>query len=93
MGDGDWNYHGTPLANGIGYADNNRYLTSDYYASGAPLSGYDWSGSSYSFSSENYEWYHDLADPKGDANIERYQAMSGGTIPCVACGSTSIRVG
>jgi len=72
MGDGDWNYHGSPLAKGIGYADNNRYLTSDWYDSyGAPLSAYRWSGSSYSFSSERYEWYHDLPDPKGDASIQR----------------------
>jgi len=73
MGDGDWNYHGSPLAKGIGYADNNRYLTSDWYSSPywAPLSGYRWSGSSYSFSSEKYEWYHDLPGPKGDANVLR----------------------
>lgn len=73
MGDGNWNYHGSPLAKGIGYADNNRYLTSDwYYSYGAPLSGYCWSGSSYSFSSEKYEWYHDLPAPKGDANVLRH---------------------
>ncbi|MDV4342317.1 VWA domain-containing protein [Methanoculleus sp. YWC-01] len=70
MGDGDWNYHGSPLAKGTGYADNNRYLTSDWYSYPywAPLSGYPWSGSSYSFSNERYEWYHDLPDPKGDAS-------------------------
>ncbi|MCC7554933.1 MAG: VWA domain-containing protein [Methanoculleus marisnigri] len=70
MGDGDWNYHGSPLAKGTGYADNNRYLTSDWYSYPywAPLSGYRWSGSSYSFSNERYEWYHDLPDPKGDAS-------------------------
>ncbi|PKL55809.1 MAG: hypothetical protein CVV35_07965 [Methanomicrobiales archaeon HGW-Methanomicrobiales-6] len=72
MGDGNWNYHGSPLAKGIGYADNNRYLADGGYDSyGAPLSGYYWSGSSYSFSSEKYEWYHDLPDPKGDANVQR----------------------
>nr|WP_303716982.1 VWA domain-containing protein [Methanoculleus marisnigri] len=72
MGDGNWNYHGSPLAKGIGYADNNRYLTRDwYYSYGAPLSGYCWSGSSYNFSSEKYEWYHDLPAPKGDANVLR----------------------
>jgi len=72
MGDGDWNYHGSPLAKGIGYADNNRYLTSDWYDSyGAPLSAYRWSGDSYSFSNERYEWYHDLPAPKGDANVQR----------------------
>ena len=72
MGDGDWNYHGSPLAKGVGYADNNRYLTSDYYDSySAPLSGYRWSGSSYDFSSEKYEWYSALPNPKGDANVQR----------------------
>jgi len=73
MGDGDWNYHGSPLAKGIGYADNNRYLTSDWYSSPywAPLSGYRWSGSSYNFSNEMYEWYHDLPSPEGNANVER----------------------
>ncbi|NMA87564.1 MAG: VWA domain-containing protein, partial [Methanoculleus bourgensis] len=74
MGDGDWNYHGSPLAKGVGYADNNRYLTSDFYYSPywAPLSGYRWPGDSYSFSDEKYEWYHDLPEPKGDANDGRY---------------------
>ena len=74
MGDGDWNYHGSPLAKGVGYADNNRYLTSDFYYSPywAPLSGYRWPGGSYSFSDEKYEWYHDLPEPKGDANDWRY---------------------
>jgi len=67
MGDGDWNYHGSPLAKGTGYADNNRYLTSDWYSSPyyAPLSAYRWSGSEYSFSSERYEWYSSLPAPKG----------------------------
>jgi hypothetical protein len=70
MGDGDWNYHGSPLAKGVGYADNNRYLTSDWYSSPyfAPLSAYRWSGNDYSFSSEKYEWYSDLPDPKGAAS-------------------------
>ncbi|WP_292492714.1 VWA domain-containing protein [Methanoculleus sp. 10] len=72
MGDGDWNYHGSPLAKGVGYADNNQYLTSDYYDSySAPLSGYRWSGNDYNFSSEKYEWYSSLPDPKGDANVWR----------------------
>jgi hypothetical protein len=73
MGDGDWNYHGSPLAKGIGYADNNRYLTSDWYSNPywAPLSGYRWSGSSYNFEYERYEWYHDLPEPNGDADVMR----------------------
>ena len=73
MGDGDWNYHGSPLAKGIGYADNNRYLTSDWYSNPywAPLSAYRWSGSSYSFVHERYEWYHGLPEPNGDANVRR----------------------
>jgi len=58
------------LAKGVGYADNNRYLTSDWYSSPyfAPLSAYRWSGNDYSFSSEKYEWYSDLPDPKGAAS-------------------------
>jgi len=72
MGDGDWNFHGTPLAVRRGYADNNRYLTQNSKPD-APLSGYVWSGSSYDFSSEKYEWYHSLPDPKGNANVKRNQ--------------------
>ena len=74
MSDGDWNYHGSPLAKGVGYADNNRYLTRrSSYGAQAPLSGYCWSGlvNSYDFSDEKYEWYHDLPNPKGGADVQR----------------------
>ncbi|MFA5613544.1 MAG: Ig-like domain-containing protein [Methanoculleus sp.] len=73
MGDGDWNYHGSPLAKGVGYADNNRYLTSDWNSSPywAPLAAYRWSGSDYNFRKEKYEWYSDLPEPKGNANIKK----------------------
>ncbi|WP_301676986.1 VWA domain-containing protein [Methanoculleus methanifontis] len=66
MGDGDWNYHGSPLAKGTGYPNSDPYLSTRYpqYIT-AILSGYPWSGSDYAFGSEKYEWYQDLPDPKG----------------------------
>ncbi|WP_301664643.1 Ig-like domain-containing protein [Methanoculleus frigidifontis] len=69
MSDGNWNYHGSPLAAGTGYPDSDTYLSTRYPSyPDAILSGYPWSGSSYSFSSEKYEWYSDLPDPKGTLN-------------------------
>ncbi len=76
MGDGDWNYHGSPLAKGTGYPDNDNYLSTKYsnYAAAIP-SGYPWDGSSYDFDNEKYEWYHDLPSPKGtlDTSLSWYR--------------------
>jgi hypothetical protein len=66
MGDGDWNYHGSPLAKGTGYPDSDLHLSTRYpQYNTAILSGYPWSGSDYDFGSEKYEWYQALPDPKG----------------------------
>ncbi len=54
MGDGDWNLHGSPLANGIGFpdtaSDKSVYDRSYETTYGIALSAYPWRGSAYSFS-------------------------------------------
>jgi len=73
MGDGDWNLHGSPLAKGIGYPDTASDQSVRYrsYATtyGIALSAYPWSGSTYDFSNEGYEWYSDIPEPKGVCDV------------------------
>jgi hypothetical protein len=73
MGDGDWNLHGSPLAKGIGYPDTDPDQSVRYQSYettyGIALSAYPWSGSTYDFSNEGYEWYSDLPEPKGVCDV------------------------
>ena len=73
MGDGDWNLHGSPLANGIGFPDtaSDQSVRYQSYATsyGIALSAYPWSGSTYDFSNEGYEWYSDIPEPKGLCDV------------------------
>jgi len=73
MGDGDWNLHGSPLATGIGYPDTASDQSVRYQSYettyGIALSAYPWSGSTYDFSNEGYEWYSDLPEPKGVCDV------------------------
>ena len=73
MGDGDWNLHGSPLAKGIGYPDtaSDQSVRYESYETtyGIARSAYPWSGSTYDFSNEGYEWYSDLPEPKGVCDV------------------------
>ncbi|EJG07652.1 von Willebrand factor type A [Methanofollis liminatans DSM 4140] len=89
MSDGDWNLHGSPLAIGPGYPDNDPYLSSHHKAYPETFAGYPWSGyvGTYDFSAEKYEWYHDLPEPRGTAAVSAtwyreypYNAEFAGTI-------------
>ncbi len=45
MTDGDWNNHGSPLAKGIGFPDNDTRLSTydaSHYTQGVPLSSFPW---------------------------------------------------
>ncbi|TAJ45280.1 Ig-like domain-containing protein [Methanofollis fontis] len=72
MSDGDWNLHGSPLAVGPGYPDDDPYLSSYHPTYPETFAGYPWSGyiGTYDFSNEKYEWYYDIPEPRGTKNVE-----------------------
>lgn len=98
MSDGDWNLHGSPLAKGIGYPDtaSDQSVRYQSYATtyGIALSAYPWSGSTYDFSNEGYEWYSDIPEPKGVCDVirewRRYWPVTTSTSGVLREGSVSL---